>query len=205
MAYEVTEPAGLMRLRSANSSSFPKRWTSRMPLSSRSALLECRWRCDMPSGKGGVHVSADQQQRRSDSRERPLHRWPVVGEQPLLDEADGACELLRGGRIALGNRVHHVSRYQVRDEAVRSVVAPGVGHLVEVVLGEHEEIAGRSGTVEVGRHRCPVRGHADVGRGEHRTVIGGDRSGHEREPRREHRRADRRAHRRETKSRAMQS
>ena len=141
----------------------------------------------MPSGKSGVHVSADEQQRRSDSRERPSHRWPVVGEQPLLNEPDGACEFLLGRRIALGYRVNHVSRYQVRDEVVRSVVSPGVGHLIEVVLGEHEDIAGRSGTVEVGRHRCPVRGHADVGRGEQRTVIGGDRSGHERESRREHR------------------
>ncbi len=70
-----------------------------------------------------------------------------MGKQALLDEADGASELLRGGRIALGNRVHHVPRYEVRDEAVRSVVAPGVGHLVKVVLREHEEIAGRSGTL----------------------------------------------------------
>ena len=101
----------------------------------------------MPSGKGGVHVSANQQQRRTDSPERPSHRWPVVGEESLLNEADGASELRRGGRIALANRVQNVSRYQVRDETVRSVVAPGVRHLVKVVLREHEQIAWWSGTV----------------------------------------------------------
>ena len=96
-----------------------------------------------------------------------------------------------------GQRDYNLSRYQVRDEAVRSVVAPCVGHLVEVVLGEHEEIAGRGGTVEVGRHRCPVGRHADVGRGEQWAVTGGDRSGHERERRREHRRTHCGTHRSE--------
>jgi hypothetical protein len=60
-----------------------------------------------------------------------------VREQALLDEVDSGEEFILAGRIPLGDRIHDISRYQVPDKAVRSVVAPGVGHLVEVVRGKN--------------------------------------------------------------------
>ena len=107
----------------------------------------------------------------------------------MLDKPDGTQELLLPWRVALGNWVHHVSRYQIPDEGVRLRSNPRCRASGRSRPGEREEIARRSGTVEVGRHCRPVGGHADVGRGKQRTVFGGDRSSHKRESRCEHRRA----------------
>ncbi len=101
---------------------------------------------------------------RADRVQQLRHRGEVAGQQGRLDQPQGGGEPGHVTEVAVRLGLHHrMFDQQVRD-AVRTEETPGGGHLVVVVQGQHQHLAGPGVGVDVLGDVPPLLRHPDVHR-----------------------------------------